>query len=446
MDNTTLWQSVLSSLQSKISKPSFVTWFSNTKIQKKNEEEVVLSVPNIFVREWLQNKFESELISSFQQFLPKIKKIKYVIQKPKSAPQTRALQKATSLDLSQSKMEFTQNRLSGLNPKYTFQNFVVGNFNQLAHACAIAVVKKIGSYNPLFIYSGVGLGKTHLLEAIGNEIVNSRKRKKVRYIPCPNFTSQIITAIRNQSIEKIVEEYSNFDVFIVDDIEFIAGKERTQEVFFRVFNDLTENGKQIVLSSDRPPRAIENIEERLRSRFEGGMIADINLPDFEERMAILERKVEEASIILPQEILNFIAHHVRKNIRDLEGALTRAIVLFEQEKSVKEVQKKLKQFIDEPKKRISPDKVISVVSDFYNLSKKELLSKSRKKELVFPRQVAMFLLRREVNLSLPSIGIKMGNRDHTTVEYGLKKVEEKLKKDGDFSKDLEAIKERVYNS
>ena len=458
MDNTLLWQSVLSSLQQKVSKPNIVTWFSNTSIKKKREGEILLSVPNIFVREWLQNKFEGDLLSSFRQFSPEVNKIKYFIARnqPSNNKTANKQQMSMGLDLSQAKIEFHQNKISGLNPRYNFQNFIVGDFNQLAAACANSIVKNSKSqsanktgellYNPFFVYSKVGLGKTHLIEAIGNEIIKARQKKKVKYIPCPNFTSQIVSAIRNQSIEKVIEIYKSFDVLIVDDIEFIAGKEKTQEVFFRVFNDLVENGGQIILSSDRPPRAIEKIEERIRSRFEGGMVVDISLPEFEERLAILEQKLEEKNIILPKEILEFIVRNIKKNIRELEGALIKSIVLFEEEKSVDGVKKALKDIIEEPKKRISPEKIIEKVCDFYDVSKKEILSKSRKKEFVFPRQVTMYLLREETGLSLPSIGVKIGNKDHTTVGYACSKLEEKSKKDGEFIKDLEVIKERIYNN
>ncbi len=239
---------------------------------------------------------------------------------------------------------------------------------------------------------------------------------------------------------------SDYDVLIIDDIEFIAGKERTQEVFFRVFNNIKENDKQIIISSDRPPKAIENLEARLRSRFEGGMIVDIGFPNYEERLAILEQKLEEKGGILPQEILDFIAKNIKKNIRELEGALIRALIIFEQERSFEKVIKALEDLISEPQKRISPDKVIQVVCEFYNVSPKEVLSKTQKKEVVLPRQVIMYFLREEINLSLPSIGIKLGNKDHTTVGYACEKIGERIKKDVSFLKDFELIKERIYNS
>jgi len=450
MDKTTLWNSVLSLLESKLSKANFLTWFQGTKIQKKKGEEIYLSVPNIFVKEWLKKKFEKELLASFQKFSPEIKKIRYVIEKKKTKIQTQP-----SLDLSQPQIEFLVHRESGLSPKYTFKNFVIGSFNQLAAACAISIAKRLKlssslfspqSYNPFFVYSDVGLGKTHLLEAIGNEVLKAKRRKKVKYIPCSSFTSQVISAIRDQNIEKVVEEYQNFDLLIIDDIEFLAGKERTQEVFFRIFNELLERGSQIVLSSDRPPHALEKIEERLRSRFKGGMVADISQPSFEERVAILQQKIEERNVILPKEIIEFIAQNVRKNIRELEGALIKAIIIFERDQSIESVKKHLQDLIEEPRRKITVEKIINEVCEFYNVSKKEILSKSRKKEYVLPRQVIMYLLREELNLSLPSIGVKLGNKDHTTVGYACEKIREKLRKDGEFIKDFQVIKERIYNS
>lgn len=444
MDKVSLWQLVLSSLEKKISRANFVTWFRNTKVKAKTKDKVLLSVPNIFVKEWLQNKFQKELLLSFQEFSPEIKKINYIIS---NQPQIKDKKKgAANIDISQPEFDFYRSRVSGLNPKYRFSNYVVGSFNQLAHACAISITKKIGSYNPLFIYSKVGLGKTHLLGAIGNEILNLSSKKKVKYIPCPNFTSEIISAIRGQNIEKVVKTYSHFDILIIDDIEFIAGKERTQEAFFRVFSDLTEQGRQIVLSSDRPPRALEKIEERLKSRFEGGMVADITFPDYEERLAILEQKLEDRKSILPREILEFIARSIKKNIRELEGALIRSLVIFEREQSFEEIKKNLENIVGEEKRKISKEKILEKVCDFYNVSKKEILSKSRKREFVLPRQVTMYFLREELNLSLPSIGVKMGDKDHTTVGYACEKIGEKLKQDGDFLKDIEVIRERIYST
>ncbi|MDD5606617.1 MAG: chromosomal replication initiator protein DnaA [Candidatus Pacebacteria bacterium] len=450
MDNQHLWHSVINSLERKFSKTNLITWFQDVDIKQQKDNQVTIAVPNIFVKEWLHNKFEKDLLKTFQNFSPDIQNIKYVISKSSGHLDLRRSKnnKAQTLidDISQPQIEFYQNRISGLNPKYTFQNFIVGQFNQLAHACALSILKKAGSINPLFVYSGVGLGKTHILEAIGNETINERKKKKVKYIPCPNFTSQIINAIRNQGIEKVVDVYSNFDVLIVDDIEFLAGKERTQEVFFRVFNNIKENDKQIILSSDRPPHSIENLEERLRSRFEGGMIADISFPDYEERLAILEEKIEERGGILPQEILEFIAKNIKKNIRELEGALTKALIIFEQERSFEKVKNALENIILEPRKKLSADKIIQTVCDFYNISQREILSKTRKKEVVLPRQTIMYLLREEINLSLPSIGVKIGNKDHTTVGYACEKIEDKIKKDGEFIKDIEVLKERIYST
>lgn len=453
MDNSLLWQSILSSFEGKISKLNLAAWFSKIKLKKREQNTVTISVPSIFVKEWLQNKFQRDILLSLQKFIPEIKEIKYIIS-PNEKQENNGKQQNTQskIDFSQSKIDFSCNRLSGLNSKYTFKNFIVGGFNQLPAACAFSIInnfklqnKPNNIYNPLFIYSNVGLGKTHLLEAVGNEVLNLKRKKKVKYIPCPNFTSHVISAVRNQTTEKVVDEYKSFDVLIIDDIEFIAGKEWTQEIFFRIFNDLVNNGSQILLSSDRPPRALEKIEERLKSRFEGGMVADISPPNFEERMAILEEKAKEREIILPKEILEFIAQNISKNIRELEGVLIKSFFLFQKDQNTKSVIFKIKEVFDAPKKRISPERVSNVVCGFYNISHKEVVSRSRKKEFVLPRQVIMYLLHNELSLSLPSIGVKIGNKDHTTVGYGCEKIEEKIKKDGDFLKDIEVIKERLYN-
>lgn len=452
MVNQNLWQSVLTALQAKISKPSFSTWLSGISVRSLDQGTLCLAVPNIFVKEWIQTRMEKDILEVISQFVPDIKKIKYAISQ--QGGESKNSKKQIALDITQPKIEFLNQKAAGLNPKYTFQNFVVGEFNQLAHACAIATVQRWKggknspsllkhTYNPLFIYSRVGLGKTHLLEAIGNELVKSKRRLKVKYIPCSNFTSKIIASIRGGNAEVLSEEYQVLDILIIDDIEFLAGKERTQDIFFRIFNSAIERDKQIVLSSDRPPKAIEEIEERIRSRFEGGMIADISTPSFEERLAILETKLNEKEALLPLEILEFIAKHLKDNIRELEGGLIKALIIFEKEKSVAKTIEKLKDIVSAFQKRLSVARILEVVCEFYGLKKEEILSPVRKKELVLARQTAMYFLREKLKLSLPSIGIKMGNKDHTTVRYGCEKIGEKLKKDLEFQKEIEVIEERL---
>jgi len=442
MEIQILWQNIVSSLGKKISSPLLSSWLYSVKIEAFEKDSLTLAVPNIFVKEWLEKKINKDLIQIAQTLLPSLKEIKYTISKEKMQ---RVSKKEESLD--QQFLDLAWQRSAGLNPKYTFENFVVGEFNQLAHACAQAVVKSwqkglLPPYNPLFIYSKVGLGKTHLLEAIGNELIKTKKLK-VRYIPCPTFTNKIIASIREGKTNELIEEFQEFSILIIDDIEFISGKERTQDIFFQIFNNAIEKDKQIILSSDRPPKAIKGIEERIRSRFEGGMIADISAPSYEERIAILELKLKERGKTLPSEIIEFLGKEIKTNIRELEGGLIKALIIFENEKSSQKTIKKLAEIIKTSERKVSPDKILEMVGEFYGFSKDDLLCQRREKNLVLARQVAMYLLRKKLSLSLPEIGVRLGNKDHTTVKYACEKIEENIKKDVNFKKEIEAIEERI---
>jgi len=345
--------------------------------------------------------------------------------------------------------EFKTDKDTNLNLKYTFTNFVVGPSNELAHAAAWAVSQNPGQiYNPLFIYGGVGLGKTHLLQAIGNEIVKKFSEKRVIYLQTEKLISEIISAIRNHRIEGLKEKYQQVDVLIVDDVQFLAGKEKTQEEFFYIFNSLYEKNKQIVLSSDKSPKAIPALTERLRSRFEGGMIADITYPDFETRMAILKTKCQEKRIELDEEVLSFVASNIQKNIRKLEGALNILI-------AHKKLQKKnidleiaktlLKDLIQPSFKRITPKEIIKTVAEFYDVSERELLSNTRKKEIVKPRQVAMYLIREELKGSFPFIAKKFGGKDHTTVIYACEKVAKEIEENSNLREEINLIRQRFIS-
>ncbi|MDO8663663.1 MAG: chromosomal replication initiator protein DnaA, partial [Candidatus Wildermuthbacteria bacterium] len=329
-------------------------------------------------------------------------------------------------------------------------NFVVGPFNELPHAAAWATSKTPGSvYNPLFIYGGVGLGKTHLLQAIGNEILKNFPQKKVRYLPSERFTSEIIASIKNKEIEALKTKYKAVDVLIVDDVQFLAGKEKTQEEFFHVFNALYEKNKQIVLSSDNPPKAIPSLAERLRSRFEGGMIADISFPDYETRVAILKTKSQERSVSLPEEVLNFIATSVQRNIRELEGALNRLVAyqkLQNQTPTLEIAKLLLRNLIASKNKMVNTKKIIQTVAEFYDLREKDLLLASRKKEIVRPRQIAMYLLREELKSSYPFIGRKFGGKDHTTAIHSCQKISKEITDGGELNEEITLIKQRVYES
>lgn len=450
MTKDELWQAVLAQIQLKISKANFATWFSNTRISQKEKGKVIVSVPNSFAKEWLEAKYHKFILKILRNLDQKIKQVEYTVSQNKGKTKDSELGTVTLEDTDQLEFqEFKVNKDTGLNPRYSFANFVVGPFNELTHAAAWAVSKKPGSvYNPLFIYGGVGLGKTHLLQAIGNKVVESFPKKKTKYIPSANFTSGIVTSIKNHNIEKFKKKYQQVDTLIIDDIQFLAGKEKTQEEFFHIFNALYESNKQIVISSDRLPQAIPALEERLKSRFEGGMIADISLPDYETRLAILKSKAKEKGVEIPEEVLDYVASNIQKNIRELEGALNRLIIyqkVNQKNPNLEIVKKLLQKIIHSPPKVTRPQSIIRAVVDFYNLKEEELKASSRKKEIVRPRQIAMYLLREELEASYPFIGKKLGGRDHTTAIYAFEKIQSQLEKDESLAEEIKLIKQRIYS-
>ncbi len=459
MDLNQLWQAALGELELNLSKANFTTWFKNTKIinYDKRKHEATLSVPNIFTKEWLQNKYHKFILSALKNVAPEIKKINYQVGEETKTNLNNFF--TTSLKkVFVKKEEKTEepNRLvfdpeTNLNPKYTFKSFIVGSNNELAHAACQAVVKNPGTtYNPLFIYGGVGLGKTHLLQATGNEIAASNPLKKIKYLSSEKFTSEMIKAIQNHKTNGFKDYYRNVDVLIVDDVQFLAGKEKTQEEFFHTFNALYTLNKQIILSSDRPPKAIPTLEERLRSRFEGGMIADIGQPDLETRMAILRAKCKEKGFSAPREVLNYIASQIQNNIRELEGALNRVVAYCELNNTRPTLENTttiLASLIKPvPKKTVNAKQIIDAVSSFYNLSRDEILGKSRKKELVKPRQISMYLLREEVKSSYPYIGEVLGGRDHTTAIHACKKIEAEINNDDSLKQEINLIKKKIFFS
>jgi len=450
MNNTELWQSVLAQMQFHISKANFSTWFQNTEILSKNIEKITISVPNAFSKEWLSNKYNKLILKTLHDIDDSIKELEFVI-KPQSSKVSQPkinIEAERPEDVQLKFEEFKINRETNLNPRYTFTNFVVGSFNELAHAAALAVTDNPGfTYNPLFIYGGTGLGKTHLIQAIGNKIGDEQKKKKVKYISSEKFVSSIVSAIRTNSMESFKASLAPIDVLILDDIQFIAGKNKSQEEFFHVFNSLYEKNKQIVLSSDRPPNAIGELEDRLRSRFEGGMIADVSLPDYETRLVILKTKLQEKNADLPEDILDYIATNVKKNIRELEGALNKILVYnkINTELNIEVVKKLLKGFIFSPFDVANYKKIIETVAKFYNLEEKNLFDPTRRKEIVKPRQIAMFLLRRELKYSFPAIARKFGGKDHTTAIYAYKKILQENEENNKLTEELNLIKQRIYS-
>ncbi len=451
MTNRELWQAVLAQIQFHISKANFATWFQNTGIISKKDEIVMVSVPNAFSQEWLSNKYNKLILKILHSVDSGIKGVEYTV-KPRvvKVSNFKSFPENGKLDTEQLEFEeFQINKETNLNPRYTFDNFVIGSFNELAQAASWAVSENPGlTYNPLFIYGGVGLGKTHLLQATGNKISDNFKRKKIKYISSEKFTSSIVTSIRNHSIENLKSDLSSIDVLIIDDVQFLAGKDKTQEEFFHLFNTLYEKNKQIILSSDRPPNAIPKLEERLRSRFEGGMMADISLPEYETRLVILKTKLQEKKIELPEETLEYIASNIKRNIRELEGALNRLLIYYklnDNPPNLEGVKKLLKSFVFSPFNIVNYRKIIETVAKFYNLEEKSLFDPTRRQEIVRPRQIAMFLLRKELKYSFPAIARKFGGKDHTTAIYAYKKIAQENEENDKLTGEIDLIKQKIYS-
>ena len=451
MNTNELWQSVLAQMQLHISKANFATWFQNTSITSKDNEKITISVPNAFSKEWLSNKYYKLILKTIYDMDSSVKELEFVIN---AQPQRSiAVQKPIETDkinVDQLKFEeFKVNKETNLNPRYTFDNFVVGSFNELAHAAALAVSENPGHvYNPLFIYGGVGLGKTHLMQSIGNKITENAPKKKIKYIPSEKLISNIVTAIRSNTMEVLKANLSSIDVLIIDDVQFISGKAKTQIEFFHLFNTLYEKNKQIILSSDKPPNAIPELEERLRSRFEGGMICDIDFPDYETKLVILKQKLQEKNLKLPEDVLEYIALNVKKNIRELEGALNNLLIYYKTSGNIPNLEtskKLLKGFVFSPFDVANYKKIIDTVAKFYNLEEKHLLNPTRRKEIVKPRQIAMFLLRKELKYSFPDIARKFGGKDHTTVIYAYKKINQEIEENSKLTNEINLIKQRVYS-
>lgn len=477
MTNEELWKGVLGQVELSISKANFVTWFRNTSIISNENGVVTISVPNGFAKEWLENKYNIEILRSLRVFDDRVTGIKCFISGPQQQATMPSLVKSIDAvqrtqSLSESGNErgyfsfpqpggFPSNPVqrrqatalyheSNLNPRYTFDDFVVAENNELARAACFSVSQNLGgAYNPLFIYGGVGLGKTHLLQSLGNEVRANNPEKIIKYITSERFTSELVESIRNQKIDKFKEYYQQIDLLIIDDVQFLSGREKTQNEFFHIFNALYQINKQIVISSDRPPKSIPTLEDRLRSRFEGGMIVDISQPDLETRMAILKKKVLEKSIQLDDESIRFIAENITQNIRELEGALNRVIAyseFYKVQPSKSTVEKILSQLIVQGKKNIQTKDIIDAIMKHYDVMEEDLIKKGRKKGISHPRQVAMHLFRSELNMSFSSIGEFFGGRDHTTALHAFEKIGKDIEKNLRLKGELSAIKTELYQS
>ncbi|MBI4099334.1 chromosomal replication initiator protein DnaA [Candidatus Parcubacteria bacterium] len=450
-----LWQAALGEIELTLSKAHFHTWLKNTAVVAQENGVVLVSCPNGFTKEWLENKYNKLILHALRNVSEEIREVRYILGKEillAPSPAARRRRELLAPPPPEEQLDFKELAVdpnTNLNPKYTLESFVVGSFNELAHAAAQAVLKAPGvTYNPLFVYGGVGLGKTHLLQATGNAIVLQHKDLVVKYVTADRLANEIVSSILTGSIDQLKNDYRRVDFLIVDDAQFLSGKDKVQEEIFHTFNVLYQKNKQIIFSSDRPPKAIPTLTERLRSRFEGGMVADIGYPDFETRLAIVKTKAREKELSLDDDAAAYIATHFQKNIRELEGALNRVASharVSGQSPTIASVQKYLASLINEPRKNTSPKQVIKAVAEFYDLSERDLIERGRKKEIVHPRQIAMFLLREELKNSYPFIGMKLGGRDHTTVMHAYDKISKEFEENENLRREIHLIKERIYN-
>lgn len=446
-----IWQETLNKIKDKLSNPSFKTWFSDTKpITIDEENRLIIEVPNEFIKDWLQNRY-NDLITDI---------IKNLTNNPWTPIflTTEELENINTKSEPETEQKFSKNNIkekriyNGLNPKYVFDTFVVGNSNRFAHAASLAVAEAPAkAYNPLFIYGDVGLGKTHLMQAIAHFILDHTPDSKVMYVSSETFTNELINAIKDDSTIEFRDKYRNIDILLVDDIQFLAGKERTQEEFFHTFNALHESNRQLIISSDRPPKEIPTLEERLRSRFEWGLITDMQKPDLETRIAILRKKADIEKLEIPNEVIIYIANKIQSNIRELEGALIKVIAyssLVNREIDVELAQEALKDLVaknNQLYKKIDINLIKKVITDYYNLNLEDMKSKKRTQNIAFPRQIAMYLARELTDLSLPQIGEEFGGRDHTTVIHAHNKIEEKYVNEVDFKTTIDKIREKINN-
>ena len=460
-----LWEAVLGELELQLSKASFTTWLKNTFIMEIVEGRITVAVPNTFSQAWLKQKYHQEIYKILQSKIDeRIKEISYKVQSVKSyqqeisnlkklAKQAPKAEENTSFSaVNNNKPNDNTSLPHSINQKYLFDTFIVGKANELAHAAALAVGEKPGSaYNPLFIYGGVGLGKTHLMQSIGNLAKQKNPDTNVIYVTCEKFTNDFINAISSGKAESFNKIYRSADILLVDDIQFLTGKEGTQEAFFHTFNELHQKDKQIVITSDRPPKAISTLEDRLLSRFEWGMIADISQPDLETRIAILETKCLEKQFVLERDIIQYITLNIQNNIRELEGALNKIIAYHQLNKvqpTLENVKKILFSISNSSKgsSSVSPKSLIDIVIDFYDISMVDIMGKSREKRLSFPRQIIMYLLREELRCSYPMIGHELGGRDHTTAMHAYDKISRVIQEDEKTRQEINMIKQKVYSS
>lgn len=443
IENKKLWDSVLVEIELGISKANFSMWFKDTSIAKQEDGIVYLTVPSVFVKDWLNNKFHKSILKSLRGFADYVRGIEYVVSKETPTKRGEVGSHTTAQTVNELPLQdFYINKEDNLNPRYTFDSFIVGPFNDLAHAASQAIIKKSAVYNPLFIYGNTGHGKTHLIQAVGNYIKMNHKEKKVYYLTSDRFAQEYINSLNNGKVNLFKEQYRKYDLLIIDDIQFFASKQKIQEEFFHLFNTLQDNNKQLVFSSDKHPNFIQGLEDRVRSRFNAGMIVEIPAPDIESRTQILKKKSLASNLLLSPETIEYLATSIEGNIREIEGVLNSILCqtqLKNKELDINEIKNLIRNSI-KPKKLISVKEVIKIIADFYNLEEGAVYKKTRKKEVVKPRQIIMYILREDFNISYPSIGEKLGGRDHTTVIHSYEKIKNDIKTDLILNKEINQIR------
>ena len=461
MDAKQVWRAALGELQVSLSPANFETWLRDTQLVDVDEQRFRIAVPNGFAKDWLESRYRSLISQTLARIVGYSVQVEFVIGPTPEVPET-ATDEGVAADgvgrpgAPRQQVRLEPTRVGGeggstfINPRYTFANFIVGSANRLAHAASLSVAERPGhAYNPLFLYGGVGLGKTHLMHAIGNQVIAKFPRKRVVYATSEKFTNEFIASIQQGKIDEFRARYRRIDLLLIDDIQFIADKERTQEEFFHTFNAIHEDGKQIVLSSDRPPKQIVTLEERLRSRFEWGLIADLTAPDLETRIAILRAKAEEMGVPLSAEVIEFIARKVVSNIRELEGALNRIVAYASMQGQPIDIglaQAVLSNVLFNPKKRqVTPERITHAVSEYFGVGLDQLKGQKRDKAIVVPRQIAMYLIRAETDVSLIRIGDELGGRDHSTVIHACDKIDRESAVNDEMRRDIAAVREMIYS-
>jgi len=445
-DTKHVWETALVDIELSVSRANFSTWFKGTHIIKIEEGTVYVGVPSQFYKDWLADKHHKTILRALRGVLPDVRAIEYVIAredktKPQKPAKTHRPQNMPAAELPLA--EHYVNRSDNLNPRYTFDTFVVGPFNELAHAASQAIVAEPGiTYNPLFIYGSTGCGKTHLMQAVGNQLKKHSTQRKIYYTTSERFANDIVNALQQNTIQSIKNKYRTYDVLVLDDVQFMSGKDKLQEELFHIFNGLYDNNKQIIFSSDRHPSHITDLTDRLRSRFSQGMIIDVQLPDHESRIAILKSKAAHNNFMLSDSLAESIATEVEGTIRDLEGVLNRVICetqVKNRELDMGDIRQIVKSNL-RPKKNVSVKDIVDRVARYYDIESAAIYEKTRKKEVVRPRQIIMYLMREDFNISYPSIGSKLGGRDHTTVIHSCDKIRCEVEKEPPLRREIDEIR------